>query len=63
MSQTNDSPAHCADKGGHSEVTISLCGALRSGARGQKKRNLVTVTIRLLILRRGKERGTHGFGK
>ena len=34
MSQSNDSLAHCADKGRHSEATISLRDALRSGARG-----------------------------
>ena len=45
MSQSNDSLAHCADKGGHGESAISRCDALRSGARGQKKRNLATVTI------------------
>ena len=45
MSQSNDSPAHCADKGGHVEATISLCDAFRLGAGGQKKRNLATVTI------------------
>ena len=39
-------PSHIARiRGGHSEVTISLCDALRSGVRGQKKRNLATVTI------------------
>ena len=45
MSQSNDSPAPCVDKGVHVEATISLCDALRSGARGQKKGNLATVTI------------------
>ena len=45
MSQSNGSPAPYADKGGHVEAAISLCDALRSGARGQKKRNLATVTI------------------
>ena len=45
MSQNKDSPAPCADKGGHVEATISLCDALRSGARGHKKRNLATLTI------------------
>ena len=44
MSQIIDSPAPCADKGGHGEATISLRDALRSGARGQKKINLATVT-------------------
>ena len=39
-------PLHIAwIRGGHGEATISLCDALRSGARGQKKRNLATVTI------------------
>ena len=60
MSQSNDSLAHCADKGGHSEATISRCDAIRPGARGQKKRNLTTVTIVDLV--RGKERLSHGFG-
>ena len=32
-------------RGGHDEATISLCDALRSGARGPKKSNLATVTI------------------
>ena len=45
MSQSNDYPAPCADKGGHGEVTNSLCDTLRSGARGHKKNKLVTVTI------------------
>ena len=45
MSQSNDSPAPCAGKGGHGEATISLCDALLSGARGQKERSLATVTI------------------
>ena len=45
MSQSNDSPTPCADKGGHGEANISLCDTLRSRARGQKKRNLATVTI------------------
>ena len=45
MSRINDSPAPCADKGGHGEVIISLFDALRSGARRQKKINLATVTI------------------
>ena len=45
MSESNDSLAPCADKGGHGEATIFLCDALRSGARGQKKMNLATVTI------------------
>ena len=53
MSQINDSLAHCADKGGHSEATISRCDDIRSGARGQKKRNLTTVTIVDLV--RGKK--------
>ena len=44
MSQNNDSPAPCADKGGHGKITTSVFDA-RSGARGQKKRNLATVTI------------------
>ena len=34
-----------AGKGGHGEATISLYDAFRSGARGQKKKNLVTVPI------------------
>ena len=45
MSHSNDSTAPCADKGGHGQATNSLCDALRSGARGQKKRNLATVMI------------------
>ena len=45
MSQSNDSLAPCADKEGHGEAIISLHDALRSGPRGQKKRNLATVTI------------------
>ena len=44
MSQNNDSPAPCADMEGHGKAPTSVCDA-RSGARGQKKRNLVTVTI------------------
>ena len=43
MSQNNDSPAR-AGKGGHGKATTSVRDA-RSGARGQKKRNLATVTI------------------
>ena len=43
MSQSNDPLAPCVDEGEHGEATISLCDALRSGARGRKKRNLVTV--------------------
>ena len=35
MSQSNDSPAPCAENGGHGEATLSLCDALRSGAREQ----------------------------
>ena len=61
MSQSNDSLAPCADKGGHGEATISLCDALRSGARGQKKRNLATVTI--VDPPTGKERATHECGR
>ena len=46
MSQSNDSPAPCADKGGHGKsTTTSVCDTLCSEARGQKKRNLATVTI------------------
>ena len=45
MSQSNDSPAPCADKGEHGKSTTSVCDTLCSEARGQKKRNLVTVTI------------------
>ena len=44
MSQCNDSPAPCTDKGWHGKATTSVCDA-RSGARRQKKRNLATVTI------------------
>ena len=44
MNQSNDSPAPCADKGGYGKATTLVCDA-RSGARGQKKRNLATVTI------------------
>ena len=39
MSQSNDSPAPCADKGGHGKATTSVCDTLRSEARGQKKIN------------------------
>ena len=45
MSQSNDSPAPCADKEGHGKSTTSVCDTLCSEARGQKKRNLATVTI------------------
>ena len=45
MSQSNDSPAPCADKGGRGKSTTSVCDTLCSEARGQKKRNLATVTI------------------
>ena len=45
MSQGNDSPAPCADKGGHGKATTSVCNTLRSEARGQKKKKLATVTI------------------
>ena len=45
MSRSNDSPAPCADKGGHGKATTSVCDTLRSEARGQKKRNFATVTI------------------
>ena len=46
MSQSNDFPETCADKGGRGEATSSLGDALRSGARPQqKKRHLATVTI------------------
>ena len=44
MSQSNDSPAPCADKGEHGKATTLVCDA-RSEARRQKKRNLATVTI------------------
>ena len=30
MSQSNDSPAPCADKGGHGKATTSVCDTLRS---------------------------------
>ena len=39
MSQSNNSPAPCADKGGHHKATTSVCDTLRSEARGQRKRN------------------------
>ena len=45
MSQRNDSPAPCADKGGHGKSTTSVCDTLCSEAREQKKINLATVTI------------------
>ena len=45
MSQSNDSPAPCADKEGHGKSTTSVCDSLCPEARGQKKRNLATVTI------------------
>ena len=45
MSQSNDSPAPCADKEGHGKSTTSVCDTLRSEARGQKKKKLATVTI------------------
>ena len=38
MSQSNDSPAPCADKGGHGKSATSVCDTLCSEARGQKKR-------------------------
>ena len=45
MSQSNDSPAPCADKEGHGKSTTSVCDSLCPEAREQKKRNLATVTI------------------
>ena len=45
MSENIDSPAPCANKGGHGEATNLLCDALRLGIRGQKKSNLATLTI------------------
>ena len=45
MSQSNDSPAPCADKEGHGKSTTWVCDTLCSEARGQKKRNLARVTI------------------
>ena len=45
MSRSNDSPSPCADKGGHGKPTTSVCDTLCSEERGQKKRNLATVTI------------------
>ena len=38
MSQSNDSPAPCVDKGGHGKSTTSVCDTLCSEARGQKKK-------------------------
>ena len=35
MSQSNDSPAPCADKGGYGKSTTSVCDTLCSEARGQ----------------------------
>ena len=46
MSQSNDSPAPCADMGEHGKASTSVCDALRSGAHGQRKINLATVTGR-----------------
>ena len=37
MSQSNDSPAPCADKEGHGKSTTSVCDSLCPEARGQKK--------------------------
>ena len=56
MSQSNDSPAPCADKEGHDKSTTSVCDTLFPEARGQKKRNLATVTssasqVRNVVLR------------
>ena len=45
MSQSNDSLARCADKGGHGKSTTSVCDTLGSEACGQKKINLGTVTV------------------
>ena len=45
MSQSNDSPATCADKEGHGKSTTSVCDSLCPEARGQKKRTLATVTM------------------
>ena len=45
MNQSNDSPAACADKEGHGKSTTSVCDTLCPEARGQKKRNLATVSI------------------
>ena len=45
MSQSNDSPAPCADKEGHGKSTTSVCDSLCPEARGQKKKKLATVTI------------------
>ena len=38
MSQGNNSPAPCADKGGHGKAATSVCNTLRSEACGQKKK-------------------------
>ena len=54
MSQSNDSLAPCKDNEEHGEAAISLCDALRSGARGRKKRTLATVTIVDLSARKRK---------
>ena len=45
MSQSNDPPTPHADKEGHGKSTTSVCDSLCPEARGQKKRNLATVTI------------------
>ena len=38
MSQSNDSPAPCADKEGHGKSTTLVCDSLCLEARGQKKK-------------------------
>ena len=64
MSQSNDSPAPCADKGGHGKATTSVCDTLRSEVRGQKKINLATVTILIVTPPTGKrKRNSWGCGK
>ena len=42
--EKSESPAPCADKRGHGKAITSVCDA-RSGARGEKKRNIATVKI------------------
>ena len=45
MSQSNDSPVPCAERGGHGKATTSVCDTLRSETRGHSKTNFATVTI------------------
>ena len=59
MSQSNDPPAPCADKGGHGMAKPPLrCAILfvQKEARGQKRRNLARVTIFIVTPPTGKKK-------